>query len=423
MIGIPNSFLNSGDAPSIGVRYFPATNDCPPVRLYYPSVNNDDASPVRWFQGDSSSSFLKGYVHMLLGLVAPTAKHGTWKFKWLVGPLTRFVSWFLPMTWLRIPGVYKDVSLFPLSQTMTSEGTTISSSSSSNVGGLRSLPAIIFSHGLTGTGQENAVFCAAWAKQGFIVASVHHLDGSSCCVKRPDGTDLYYVHGPSFKNYDPTFRPNQVNQRAEEMLQVRNFLLRSPPSQSTEQDDDDCLFLASIRARIEPQRIVAAGFSFGAASAAAAISLCNNRQSKEQQFCAGIFLDGWFHIDVVESAGIEFNFPQQAFDKHSGASKISHIPSLYINSEQFRNIPKLYAATKTLAGKNDTSTTETRANEIHTIAGSIHQNFSDVIFWLPTAILKRIGMIGKYADPIAAYKEVIMLSVAFLRCHVAEGGD
>jgi len=40
----------------------------------------------------------------------------------------------------------------------------------------------LFSHGLTGTGEENTILCMEWAKHGYIVVSVHHTDGSSCCV-------------------------------------------------------------------------------------------------------------------------------------------------------------------------------------------------------------------------------------------------
>lgn len=253
------------------------------------------------------------------------------------------------------------------------------SSNNNNLQSEKKWPVVIFSHGLTGTGQENAVLLSAWARRGFVVVSVHHTDGSSCRVRLPDGSDKFYEHGPSYSNYDPSFRKQQIQHRAKEMKDALSFL------QSNKCPQD-------IRDSVDPSKAVVAGFSYGAATAALATS------TDDQPFCGAILLDGWFYIDVSESAGIEFEFPEPAFQ--SGLK----VPAVFINSQKFSGMSKLYQATTKLA--------KTSCNgEMHVLPGTGHQNFCDVIFWLPRFFLK--PLIGT-AHPVDAYREIVHLSSEFL---------
>jgi pimeloyl-ACP methyl ester carboxylesterase len=138
---------------------------------------------------------------------------------------------------------------------------------------------------------------------------------------------------------------------------------------------------------------VAAGFSYGAATAALATS------TDDQPFCGAILLDGWFYIDVSESAGIEYEFPEPAFQ--SGLK----VPAVFINSQKFAGMSKLYAATTKLAK------TSRHGEEMHVLPGTGHQNFSDVIFWFPKFLLKYF--VGT-AHPVDAYREIVHLSSEFL---------
>jgi hypothetical protein len=67
-------------------------------------------------------------------------------------------------------------------------------------------PVVIFSHGLTGTGEEHATLFSAWARAGFVVACVHHCDGSSSRARAPDDTEVYY-HLPPGMNGRPGVYP------------------------------------------------------------------------------------------------------------------------------------------------------------------------------------------------------------------------
>jgi predicted esterase len=352
--------LAVGEYESVGVRHFAATDQHPPLRVFYPSNNNisNTIQPVGWFQEDGLGFFLSGYLHTIF------VRRHTKVFRWLLSPLLHVASFFLfTMRWIRIPNVAFDA---PLANNI-------------NLKSKKKWPVVIFSHGLTGTGQENAVLLSAWARLGFVVVSVHHTDGSACRVRLPDGSDKFYEHGPSFSNYDPSFRKQQVLHRAKEMKDALSFL------QSNKCPQD-------IRDYVDPTKAVAAGFSYGAATAALATSI------DDQPFCGAILLDGWFYIDVSESAGIEFEFPEPAF--RSGLK----VPAVFINSQSFSNMSKLYQATAKLAKTSS-------HGEMHVLPGTGHQNFCDVIFWLPKFFLK--PLIGT-AHPVDAYRDLVHLSSEFL---------
>jgi predicted esterase len=367
MIGLAEEIYSAGgDAEAVvGVQYFKATKEHPPIRLFYPADESSIPStsrPVRWFEDTGVLPFLKGYSHMAF------SRKETRVFWYILVPFLTIISLFFPVRWLRIPGVYKNA---PIKQTSSDK---------------KKLPVIVFSHGLSGTGQENKALCAQWAKQGFIVASVHHTDGSSCHVTLEDGSELYYRHGPPLSDYDPTFRPLQLRQRAKELLQTHAFVFSEKGAP------------AEIRERADPKRIVAAGYSYGAATAASAVTM------DKTLFRGALFLDGWFHIDVRESAGVELKLPQEAFEPGGFPPNFA---TCFINSEQFQKIEGLFATTKELAGDD---------NKIHVIPGTGHQNFCEVVFWFYDGFVRKLAMgaVGP-TNPTKAYKEIVDLSTGFLK--------
>ena len=88
------------------------------------------------------------------------------------------------------------------------------------------LPMIVFSHGLTGTGEEHATLFAHWARLGFVVSCVLHTDGSSSRSVGPDGKPMYYQHPPSGApgEYPPNFRPNQIEHREANLSALYNYI-------------------------------------------------------------------------------------------------------------------------------------------------------------------------------------------------------
>lgn len=360
--------LAVGEEEAVGVRYFEGTEKHPPLRIFYPAaVSERKPRPVGWFHEGGVGNFISGYIHLAL-IISHTCT-----FRWIVSPVVHILSLFLPLRWIKIPEVSLEAPLALMN------------------GNARRRPVVLFSHGLTGTGQENALLHTCWAKRGFVVVSIHHRDGSSCRVPNSDGSILWYDKGPPFSNYDPTFRPRQVQQRASEMMDAFRFL-----------SSVECP--KQLRDGVDTNKVIAAGYSFGAATAALAAV------QEQERFAGVVLLDGWFYIDVSESAGVEFEFPEQAFG--SGI----HKPMLFVNSQAFREMPKLWAATKKLANSSNAP----EETEMHVVPQTNHQNFTDAIFWLPKALVRK--MAGP-AMPVDAYREIVNLTSSFMLKIVGDSLD
>lgn len=374
----------------VGVQFVPASSTHPPLRIFYPINVPDHPSrippqrDVGWFDETGVVNYLEGYFDAF-GIL----QGDSWTSRWIVKPWLLLISYMLPMKWLRLPGVFRDSPPRSPGQ----------------------YPLVIFSHGLTGTGQENAALCASWAKEGMVVVGVWHTDGSSSHVPLADGTKRYYESPPPITQYDAHFRPRQVQKRAEELFQARQFMLDTS-------DKSAMPLLQQIRSVIDPNRVAVAGYSYGAATVALTVAQMTSHShessivSQQLPFQAAIFLDGWFHIDIQESAGIEFEFPVQAFEyvQNNGSWPI---PSLFLNSEQFHGYHKLFDATQKLATAAGTQPI--------VLSGTGHQNFCDVIFWFPTSLLQQLmmGAIGQ-VDPLKAYQEVVERSTDFLKQHLQQ---
>ncbi|KAL3794959.1 hypothetical protein ACHAW5_009940 [Stephanodiscus triporus] len=333
-----------------------------------------------------------------------------------------------------------------------------SSTSTGGDGGGRGCRLVLFSHGLTGTGEENSIFCASLARRGYVVASIHHRDGSSC--RAPShvvgGDCTYYAHVPAGDDYDPRYRLRQVHVRAGEFLKVRSWLVGGGgggDSAHDGDDDDDAgrhrrIVLDQIRPHLANDGCggtIAAGFSYGATTAALAATL------EPDKFRCAVLLDPWLHVDY-SSRGVEFDFPPEAFGKgwpddddddeeEEGADagrmdgKVGlRTPSVFISSSQFRGYEKLYGATRRLADrinshvdddddeKNDendalrggSSRRDRNRAEMHVIPDTVHSNFCDVVFWLPRRMARKVFRLGD-ADAYDAHEEILDKTVRFLR--------
>ena len=234
---------------------------------------------------------------------------------------------------------------------------------------------------------------AHWAQRGYVVAVVHHCDGSSNQVPRRAGNHLLYEH-PDMLNYDINYRPNQIERREQELFEMLQFI-QSPTDSDT---SSDYPIPAAVRDSIDLSQVFVAGFSYGAATAALSVS------KHPTTYRACILLDGWFHIDVP-SRGASFAFPAAAHQP--GALRV---PALFIGSEQFAMLPLLAGATTKLHSSCPAG------SALHVLDRSKHQNFTDVGFWIPIGVLKAIGMLGG-CDYDDAYRRVLELTNAFLKQH------
>ena len=388
---IPSTVIDPSGSP-VGIRYFRATTEHPPLRILYPADPTAvDEKPawwrshrkVGWFRDTGFYNFLEGYFAMAVRDKLPRK----WMFSWIAVPFLRILSVIMPAAWKKIPHLHFNA---PASKTN------------------RKYPLVVFSHGLTGSGQENLLLCAAWAQRGFVVANVHHQDGSSCKVQLADGSWKYYQSAPSMDDsYDLNFRPNQVEIRANEMKQAYDFVTSTNSKDGTSSMDQDSPSSAcptQISNLIDPKGpTIAAGFSFGAATAA---RVCTMSKSP---FTAAILLDGWFHIQLTPD--IDFCFPQSAFESNS---RLGTLPALFLNSQQFQGYSRLFAATQQLAAAGRSK--RSSVPKVHVVPGTGHQSFCDVLFWfwpLPSKWWTKALSLGK-AEPVLAYQEIVQRTCNFL---------
>ena len=146
-------------------------------------------------------------------------------------PLLWMLSLFFPARFLKIPGTVHvkvkrkddaDVVKYLPPSLLTKENGAVRNLQSSKK---QNQSLVVFSHGLTGTGEENSIFCTSLAKKGYVVASVHHRGGSSCRVPLPNGTCKYYERLPRGEDYDPRDRLEQLHVRAKEFLYCCSWLM------------------------------------------------------------------------------------------------------------------------------------------------------------------------------------------------------
>jgi len=93
---------------------------------------------------------LEGYLHTFLFPVLPTIILDAIYF------VVSIVAWMQPLAWLSIPHCFNDLPPLPFSE----KGTK--------------LPLVVWSHGLTGTGEEHSMLAASLALRGNVVALTHH---------------------------------------------------------------------------------------------------------------------------------------------------------------------------------------------------------------------------------------------------------
>lgn len=311
--------VSGGEINYVGVKDFNLETTKAPIRLYYPAIKPETPEPVRTFR--DATKFVDGYM---------------WTFSrnrpWLYGALSTFVSlsrFVIPLRYLEIPNASRNAK---------PEG--------------ENLPLVIFTHGLTGTGEENTMLLASIAAHGFVVASIHHTDGSSCFVRTSDGEEIWYVH-PNPVDYSIRFREDQLDHRVKEIMEVRKVMLKHP----------------DFKERIDGSQVVASGFSYGGATAA----LATVRYPKA--FSTSVIIDGWFHIDMY---GVNSYFPLDVMKE-----KKLPVPAFFLNSAAFMEYKTGPMAKQLAAGS---------PKHRHKVYGrsSMHMLFIDMASWVPALIWNQV---------------------------------
>lgn len=358
LMGAPRMMV-PGPHPAVGVRSGRVPGSTP-YTVFYPAAAPTEARPARWFRS-GILTYLEGYVAKDRPRLAASPAR-----RRLVRPFLWLFSRLLPVTYMEVPHLYEDAAPAALP------------------GG--TCPLLVFSHGLGATSEEHALLYTSWALNGYVVVALRHCDGSGTLVQLPEG-DLWH-RGPVLDPYDSGFRPRQVSQRADELHALRQFVLQ--PGSAFPED---------LRRLIDPTRIVAAGFSYGAATAALTVT----RHPADYSAC--LCLDGWFHVDLAflkQPAVASFDFPKEVHDRQGGLP----VPAMFWSSQEFVGKTGNDAATRALVGKAP-------ASALALLPDTNHMNFIDLPCWLPVPLTRRLGMLGA-ADPIATYRSLVQDSLRFL---------
>jgi pimeloyl-ACP methyl ester carboxylesterase len=282
-------------------------------------------------------------------------------------------------------------------------------------------PVIYFSHGLTGTSSEHTAWFCEWASRGFIiVAPCAHTDGSAAVGRTGSDarSDLYYVH-PNFASYDPNFRIDQVERRADELEAVRERVLLA--STDGAKGGEEGGRLAELAAVMDHSRVLLGGYSYGAATAA----LVAARAARSDGSLRGLLLvDGWYNIDFsfVKKLSRRLGAPVPQCEDFVAFPPLAHsrgikIPAIFVGSEAFndksaRSAPGMRA----LARRTEELQSLCEASaEVHVIEGTKHWNFQDICLWFPRwlhPLLRRISLLGD-CDARIVHRQVSTLLLSF----------
>jgi platelet-activating factor acetylhydrolase len=302
--------------------------------------------------------------------------------------------------------------------------------------GVPSLPVILFSHGLAGSSEVYSVLCKDLASTGRVVVAVEHEDQSGSYACTAEGEHLFYSYEPppdfdvNDKEQVVAFRAPFLEKRVEEMKTVVSWLQtqvtaaheRRSGDSSVAADDsnqagpiaDGAVKEASksllpavescadvddadadrvwqqIAPHLNMDALVLAGHSFGAAT------VYLTAQELPATRCT-ILLDTW-----------SYPISSDALGKGVKAPVLSVLSEAFIDND-------FSADTKQLLDASE-------SHESYYIAGSIHQSFSDIPWFLPSWMARWAKLSGA-TDREAVREANHNLSAAFLAKHVPVADD
>ena len=356
------------DESSVGVLDLRTTGDKASgvfFRLYYPADDEHahGSEPVRWwyrglaYAGESYLHAASGQT--ILPFTMPFFNHRGLAFQ-VASLFIHLFTNILPQNWSSVP------LLAPGARCKTLQG--------KNDGD--KLPLVVWSHGLTGSGEEHAILATRLAQAGFVVACVHHQDGSShrCLAPvrvaeavaaagrgslgdlwgseedTPAGQlqELWYGEQVAFAKG----REGQIVQREREYWEVRRALANECAGSAEERKRlgvgvtpeilqtleehtkaaSSTLAKLGIAAAVDTSLAVCGGFSYGRATAALSAV---RRGRGPAAWAAAVCMDAWFSINGGENKRDLTRwmpFPAAAHGREEGLG----MPSLFLGSNEFQ---------------------------------------------------------------------------------------
>ncbi|KAK5175125.1 uncharacterized protein LTR77_000262 [Saxophila tyrrhenica] len=164
--------------------------------------------------------------------------------------------------------------------------------------GLPKFPVIVFSHGMASSRTSYTQWCGELASLGFIVAAIEHRDGSgpgsSVMLKDGSSREVYHIsesmlepqpETPEFKQIQIAMRQAEIEETVRVLRQINDGHGKDVFASNARSEGDD---LAAWRGRINMDRIVVGGHSYGATGALQALKDAPN---DKRPFVGGLILD------------------------------------------------------------------------------------------------------------------------------------
>ncbi|RKP09017.1 platelet-activating factor acetylhydrolase, isoform II-domain-containing protein [Thamnocephalis sphaerospora] len=355
------------------------------VRIYYPAAPTGEETQPAWLPAPSHV-YGQGYGDFIR--------------------LPRFLSapiMAATLSFTKLPA-YLDA---PVATQMPSAGTQAAGD------GLR-FPAIMFSHGLGGCRTTYSSICGELASHGFVVCAVEHRDGSAVVTSVEKGRHTMPYRRPEDSEDEYQLRRGQIHYRLGEIHCARELLERINAGDAV----DNCLedrdeeetpgvqglrfAQQQLRGRLDLDRAVMAGHSFGAATAIEAL------HETDAPYRCGIALDTWMFPIAKRNDD----------DNVNAVTKPTPAPILAINSHRFTRWPQNYVPQRENMARWHQQQQEQCGKDANsyllTVRHTVHHSQSDfpVLF---QGIFKLFSVLGGRCDPTLALRLNTRACLEFLR--------
>ncbi|VVC25171.1 Platelet-activating factor acetylhydrolase-like,Platelet-activating factor acetylhydrolase [Cinara cedri] len=237
-----------------------------------------------------------------------------------------------------------------------------------------SYPLIIFSHGFSATRFICSEYCNTLASYGFIVAAIEHRDNSSAITfyyESPENAEAdlrtwvqYHDLRIAIKNTDVdhyTFRNDQMKLRHRECIKLLDTILNINKGVPIENVLKSSFDLKQLKNKINIDKIISSGFSFGGATAM-------YNAANDSRFRALVVVDGWMFSIKSEQLNI-------------------NVPIIFINTHTFHTPANINVLLKYFYSKG--------IRKLYTLKNTTHESVTDTAilygYWLNPLMLKKMN--------------------------------
>lgn len=238
---------------------------------------------------------------------------------------------------------------------------------------------VVFSHGLGGNANIHSEVYRALASYGYIVLAVEHADGSGCYAGSSSGEPIPYKVRPGDEPYGrqviTEFRAPFLDHRMRDISGVFSLL------KSAARVEEPTLIQAAFAAA-DAKSLSFVGHSFGAAT----VTLAAQRlKTQLDDLGCVVLLDTWAYC-----------LPEEMFIEGLQVPTLSLLSADWLAKDELPEVVQLLSCTFRDSG----------GPASFYYPGAVHQSFSDLSLWFPSAIAESVNSKGRGEDALATHRAV-----------------